>query len=84
MIRILVYPNITFNSRGQDIEKDSYVQVINKQILLLNEIRNEGFTLKDILSKIFLVSKEIEIFFTSKSGSIFLKDFIRNFLIITI
>ena len=44
MIRILVYPNITFNSRGQDIEKDSYVQVINKQILLLNEIRNEGFT----------------------------------------
>ena len=41
MIRILVYPNITFNSRGQDIEKDSYVQVINKQILLLNEIRND-------------------------------------------
>ena len=41
MIRILVYPNITFNSRGQDIESDSYVQVIKKQISLLNEIRND-------------------------------------------
>ena len=37
MIRILVYPNITHNSRGQDIEADSFVQVIKKQILLLNE-----------------------------------------------
>ena len=40
-IRILVYPNITFNSRGQDIENDSYVQVIKKQISMLNEIRND-------------------------------------------
>ena len=41
MIRILVYPNITHNSRGQDIEADSYVQVIKKQITLLNEIRSD-------------------------------------------
>ena len=40
MIRILVYPNITHNSRGQDIEADSFVQVIKKQILLLNQIRD--------------------------------------------
>jgi len=41
MIRILVYPNITHNSRGQDIEADSFVQVIKKQILLLNQIRDD-------------------------------------------
>ena len=41
MIRILVYPNITHNSRGQDIEADSFVQVIKKQILLLNEITTD-------------------------------------------
>lgn len=41
MVRILVYPNITFNSRGQDIEQDSYVQVIRNQITLLNEIRDD-------------------------------------------
>jgi len=41
MIRILVYPNITFNSRGQDIEADSFVQVIKKQISLLNDIRDD-------------------------------------------
>ena len=40
-IRILVYPHITFNSRGQDIEADSYVQVIRNQISLLNEIRKD-------------------------------------------
>ncbi len=37
-IRILVYPNITF---AKDLEKDSYIQVIKKQITLLNEIRND-------------------------------------------
>jgi len=37
-IRILVYPNITF---GQDLEKDSYIQVIKKQISLLNTIRDD-------------------------------------------
>ena len=31
MIRILVYPKITYNSRGQDIEIDSFVQVIKKK-----------------------------------------------------
>ena len=41
MVRILVYPNITFNSRGQDIESDSYIQVIKKQISMLNEIRGD-------------------------------------------
>ena len=41
MVRILVYPNITFNSRGQDIEADSFVQVIKKQISLLNDIRDD-------------------------------------------
>ena len=41
MIRILVYPNITFNSRGKNIEQDSYVQVIKKQISMLNEIRDD-------------------------------------------
>ena len=37
-IRILAYPNITFQ---KDLEKDSYVQVIKKQIKLLNEIRDD-------------------------------------------
>ena len=38
MVRILVYPNITFQ---RDLEKDSFVQVIKKQIFLLNELRND-------------------------------------------
>tara|TARA_Y100000310_G_C20698895_1_gene827825 strand:+ start:2395 stop:3741 length:1347 start_codon:yes stop_codon:yes gene_type:complete len=37
-IRILVYPNITFQ---EDLEKDSYIQVIKKQIKLLNEQRDD-------------------------------------------
>ena len=37
-IRILVYPNITFQ---EDLEKDSYIQVIKNQIKLLNEIRDD-------------------------------------------
>ncbi len=37
-VRVLVYPNITFQ---KDLEKDSYVQVIKKQISLLNEIRDD-------------------------------------------
>jgi len=37
-IRVLVYPNITFQ---KDLEKDSYIQVIKKQIKLLNEIRDD-------------------------------------------
>ncbi len=37
-VRILVYPNITFQ---KDLEKDSFVQVIKKQISLLNEIRDD-------------------------------------------
>ena len=37
-IRVLVYPNITFQ---KDLEKDSYIQVIKKQIKLLNEIRSD-------------------------------------------
>ena len=37
-IRILVYPNITF---GKDLEKDSYIQVVKKQISLLNSIRDD-------------------------------------------
>lgn len=37
-IRILVYPNITFQ---KDLEKDSYIQVIKNQIRLLNNIRND-------------------------------------------
>jgi len=36
--RILVYPNITFQ---EDLEKDSYIQVIKKQIKLLNESRDD-------------------------------------------
>ena len=37
-VRVLVYPNITFQ---QDLEKDSYIQVITNQITLLNEIRDD-------------------------------------------
>ena len=37
-VRVLVYPNITFQ---EDFEKDSYIQVIKKQISLLNEIRDD-------------------------------------------
>jgi glycosyltransferase involved in cell wall biosynthesis len=37
-VRVLVYPNITFQ---KDIEKDSYIQVITNQIKILNEIRND-------------------------------------------
>jgi hypothetical protein len=37
-VRVLMYPNITFQ---QDLEKDSYIQVIKNQIKLLNEIRND-------------------------------------------
>ena len=37
-VRILVYPNITFQ---EDLEKDSYIQVIKKQIKLLNEKRDD-------------------------------------------
>ena len=38
MVRILVYPNITFQ---RDLEKDSYIQVIRNQICLLNDLRND-------------------------------------------
>ena len=31
-VRVLVYPNITFS---KDLEKDSYIQVIKKQIKLM-------------------------------------------------
>ena len=37
-IRVLVYPNITFQ---EDLEKDSFCQVIKKQIELLNLIRDD-------------------------------------------
>ena len=37
-IRILVIPNITFQ---EDLEKDSYIQVVKQQIMLLNEIRSD-------------------------------------------
>jgi len=37
-VRVLVYPNITFQ---KDIEKDSYIQVITNQIKILNEIRDD-------------------------------------------
>lgn len=37
-IRILVIPNITFQ---EDLEKDSYIQVVKQQIKLLNEIRSD-------------------------------------------
>jgi len=37
-VRVLVYPNITFQQR---LETDSYIQVIKKQIKLLNQIRND-------------------------------------------
>ena len=37
-VRVLVYPNITFQ---EDLEKDSYIQVIKKQIELLNQIRTD-------------------------------------------
>lgn len=37
-VRILVYPNITFQ---KDLEKDSYIQVIKQQINLLNQIRSD-------------------------------------------
>ena len=36
--RILIYPNITYQ---QDLEKDSYIQVIKQQIKLLNDIRDD-------------------------------------------
>ena len=37
-VRVLVYPNITFQ---EDLEKDSYIQVIKQQINLLNQIRDD-------------------------------------------
>ena len=37
-VRILVYPNITFS---ENLEKESYIQVIKNQIKLLNEIRDD-------------------------------------------
>ena len=37
-VRVLVYPNITFQ---EDLEKDSYIQVVKKQIELLNQIRTD-------------------------------------------
>ena len=37
-VRVLLYPNITFQ---EDLEKDSYIQVIKNQIKLLNEIRDD-------------------------------------------
>jgi glycosyltransferase involved in cell wall biosynthesis len=37
-VRVLVYPNITFQ---KDLEKDSYIQVIKKQITLLNQLRDD-------------------------------------------
>ena len=37
-VRVLVYPNITFQ---KDLEKDSYIQVRKKQIKLLNNIRDD-------------------------------------------
>lgn len=37
-IRIVIYPNITFQ---KDLKKDSYIQVIKKQISLLNELRDD-------------------------------------------
>ena len=37
-VRVLVYPNITFQ---EDLEKDSYIQVVKKQIKLLNSIRDD-------------------------------------------
>ena len=37
-VRVLIYPNITFQ---EDLEKDSYIQVIKNQIKLLNEIRDD-------------------------------------------
>ena len=37
-VRILVYPNITFQ---EDLDKDSYIQVIKNQISLLNQIRDD-------------------------------------------
>ena len=37
-IRVLIYPNITFQ---RDLEKDSYIQVVKNQIKLLNEIRSD-------------------------------------------
>jgi len=37
-VRLLVYPNITFQ---KDLEKDSYIQVIKKQITLLNQLRDD-------------------------------------------
>ena len=45
MIRILVYPNITNwqNRNLNNLEKDSYIQVIRTQIKVLNEIRDDLF-----------------------------------------
>ena len=37
-VRVLVWPNITFQ---EDLEKDSYIQVIKNQIKLLNDIRSD-------------------------------------------
>ena len=63
-VRVLVYPNITFS---KDLEKDSYIQVIKKQIKLLNEIRDDlWFYL--ILTK----PNEIHAFKTLSSKSIFM------------
>ena len=38
IVRVLVYPNITFQ---ENLEADSFCQVIKKQIKLLNEIRSD-------------------------------------------
>ena len=45
VIRILVYPNITnWQNRNIDnLERDSYIQVIKTQISVLNELRDDLF-----------------------------------------
>ena len=50
--RILVYPNITF---AKDLEKDSYIQVIKKQITLLISMINLNYSILILFMKIFLI-----------------------------
>ena len=40
LIRILIYPNITYR---KDLTKDSYVDVISKMLIALNELRQDLF-----------------------------------------
>ena len=71
-------------SRNFSVRNIPRSDVLELSFVSNNPKISPGFILKDILSRIFLSSNDIEIFFISKRGSVFLNDLILNFLIIAI